>query len=383
MPSTSRSETIHPLSPSVVRDLAAWSGLPVITSLYLDIDGRRYPRRSELQPEIALLMRTARDQAASLGTAAEAAVEADLGHVRRWLAQPFDRAARRGIAFFSCDHKGLFTAVGLSTPVYEQVAVGPTPALSQLCDALPRGARALVVLVDRRGARFVRLEQGRIDEHPGPIDEPPRQVDTDVELGSFERFHEEAARHHFRRVADALTQEIARWPTQRLVLGGDAEAVAGLEQHLPPALGALVVGRIALPMTSAPVALERAAREPMAAFDEKWRSTLVDDLRQRVERGTGGVAGVAATLVTLREHRVATLVVTRGFAVPGRRCPQCGWTGVEEGAVGCRECRAPTDPLTDVVDAAVCDAISQDADVLPCDSAELRALGGLGALERF
>ena len=70
--------------------------------------------------------------------------------------------------------------------------------------------------------------------------------------------------------------------------------------------------------------------------------------------------------------------MTRGFAVPGRRCPQCGWTGVEEGAVGCRECRAPTDPLTDVVDAAVCDAISQDADVLPCDSAELRALGVSG-----
>jgi len=381
MPTTSKSETTHTLSSSVVRDIATWQGRPVITTVYLDIDGRRYPRRSDLQPEIALVIRTARDLAALLGPAAVAAVEADLGHVHRWLAESFDRAAHRGIALFSCHHDGRFTAIALSTAVREQVAVGPTPAVAQLCEALARETRALVVLVDRRGARLVRLEQGRVDELTGPVDEPPRQVNTDVELGSFERLHEEATRRHFRRVADAVTYELARWPAQRLVLGGNAKAVAGIEQNLPPALAALVVGRVALPMTSAPVTLGRAALDAIEAFDKKRRSTLVDDLRQRVERGVGGVAGLSATLGALRERRVATLCVTRGFAAPGRRCPRCGWTDVD--AVSCPECAISTDLLADVVEVAICDALNQGADVEPCDSAELQALGGLGVIERF
>lgn len=383
MPSTSRSETTNTLSFSVIRDLAAWWGHPVVTTVYLDVDGRRFPRRSDLKPQIALLSRVARDQAVPFGTAAVAAVEADLGHVHRWLADPIDRTALRGVALFSCDQDGLLRVIGLSTPVREQVAVGPTPALGQLCEALGRRARALVALVDRRELRLVRLVQGRVDEHAGPVDEPPRQVDTDVELGSFERLHEEATRRHLRRAADAVVDELTRWPAEHLVLGGPVEAVTALEQALASTVAALVVGRITLPVRSAPAEVALAAWDVIEAFDEKRRSALVDDLRQRVERGMGGVAGAAATLDALGERRVATLIVTRGFAAPGSRCRRCGWLVAGVGTVPCPECGTPTDPLADVVEAAIASALGQDADVQPCEGAELEALGSLGAIERF
>ena len=73
MSSTSRSETTNTLSFSVIRDLAAWWGHPVVTTVYLDVDGRRFPRRSDLKPQIALLSRVARDQAAPFGPAVVAA----------------------------------------------------------------------------------------------------------------------------------------------------------------------------------------------------------------------------------------------------------------------------------------------------------------------
>jgi len=92
---------------------------------------------------------------------------------------------------------------------------------------------------------------------------------------------------------------------------------------------------------------------------------------------------VAATLDALGERRVATLIVSRGFATPGSRCRRCGWLVAGVGTAPCPECGTPTDPLADVVEAAIASALGQDADVQPCEGAELEALGSLGAIERF
>jgi hypothetical protein len=148
-------------------------------------------------------------------------------------------------------------------------------------------------------------------------------------------------------------------------------------------VAALVIGRLALPMSSAPDVLARAAWDVIDTFDERRRSALVDDLRQRVGRGVGGVAGLAATLDALGEHRVATLVVARGFAAPGSRCPRCGWSVADTGAEPCPACGTPTDPLADVVEAAIASALSQNVAVELCDALELQVLGGLGAIEYF
>jgi hypothetical protein len=382
MPSRSRSETTDTLSATVVSGLAAWRGNPVVTTIYLDVDGRRLPRRSDLKAHVDLLFRVARDQAARLGPPVVAAVEGDLDHVERWLAD-MDRTALRGVALFSCGQDALFRVVGLSTPVRDQVAVAPTPALAQLCEALDRGARALVALVDRRELRLVRLEQGRVDEHAGLVDEPPRQVDTDVELGSFGRLHEEEARRHLRRSADAVSDELARWPAERIVLGGPVEAVSWLEEALAPSVSALAVGRITLPMRCAPAEVALAAWKVIEVFDEQRRSALVEDLRQRAERGVGGAAGLPATLDALGARRVETLLVARGFAAPGRRCPRCEWLVQDAGATPCPGCGTATDVLDDVVEAAIGAAVGQDADVEVCDGAEIEALGNIGAVERF
>ena len=55
------------LDSSVLRDLAGWEpdGLPV-SSLYLDIDGRRLPRPQDLQQRAAEVAHGLKDQAAGL-----------------------------------------------------------------------------------------------------------------------------------------------------------------------------------------------------------------------------------------------------------------------------------------------------------------------------
>jgi len=383
MPSTPTSVTSQPLGVELLRELAAWEGHPVVTSLYFDVDGRRFPRRSDLEPQIGETVRLAKEQATVLGPGAVAAVEADLAHVHDWLAEPHSRAGVRGVALFSDDHDGLWRAVTVPTAVRDQVSIGPVPALAQLCQALGDGARALVVVMDGRSARFVRLEQGLAGERAGPADEQARRVDTDVELGSFERLHEEHTRQHVRRTADALDKELRQWPAQRLVLSGPDEVVATLVRDLPPDVAGRIVGRITIPATSGTDAVADAARQVIEAFDEERRSTLVDELRQRFERGTDGVAGMAATLEALGARRVATLVVAPGVGAPGRRCTGCGRLVAGSDEIACPDCQGATEPVLDVVEAAVAAALRQGAAVEVCDVPALDDLGHIGAVERF
>ena len=58
---------------SVVRKLARWdpNGVP-ITSVYLTVDGRRYPRKSEYEVRLDELLRRARAQAEAEGLSKEA-----------------------------------------------------------------------------------------------------------------------------------------------------------------------------------------------------------------------------------------------------------------------------------------------------------------------
>ncbi|HXX90072.1 MAG TPA: hypothetical protein VEI83_07605 [Acidimicrobiales bacterium] len=383
MPSTPTSVTSQPLSRQALHELVTWDGHPVVTSLFLDVDGRRFPRRSDLEPQIGELVRLAKEQAASLGPTVSAAVEADLAHVHAWLAEPLGRKDVRGVALFSIDRDRLWRALTLPTPVRPQVSIGPAPALAQLCEALRVGAPALAVLADGRGTRFLRMEQGRVDEHAGPVDEPGRRVDTDLELGSFDRLHEERVRRHLRRTAQAVETELRRWPAQRLVLGGPGEVVSVLEELLAPDAATLVVGRVTLPMASRAGDVADAARQVIEAFEEERRASLVDELRQRCERGAAGVAGVAGTLGAIGGRRVATLVVAPGFVAPGRRCPGCRRLVASPDEVACPDCGTSTEPLLDVIEAAVCAALRQEADVEICGGPTLDALGHIGAIERF
>lgn len=366
---------------SEVRELAAFRGDPVVTSVYLDVDGRLYPRASDIDPRIDHLERLARTHAELLGKQVVTAVETDLLRIRDWLAAGIDRKVTRGVAAFSCAARDFFRTFTLPVAVRDHVALGPAPDVAELCMVLASDEHALVVITDRQKSRLFRLECGEIEELQGPVDELARQVDTDVELGSFERHDQEADRRHLRKVARALIDELAQRSTQRLVLGGPAVVVRQLEGQLPPRVRARVAGSISVAMSASTSQVKDAAREIVHQERRGRQAALVDKLRGRAEQGAGAVSGLVGTLSTLRTGRVAVLVVARDFEAPGGRCQVC----MELVADGrrCPECGATTIAVDNVVAAAIAQACAQHAQVEFCDPAQLDAMGGIGAIERF
>jgi peptide subunit release factor 1 (eRF1) len=91
--------------------------------------------------------------------------------------------------------------------------------------------------------------------------------------------------------------------------------------------------------------------------------------------------GLSPTLKALGESRVATMVLGMDMRHPGRMCPSCG--RLADKGRRCATCGAETHEVTDVVEAAVIQALRQGARVETTEDAAFRERGGVGALLRF
>jgi hypothetical protein len=367
---------------SAVRTLAQRRGDPVVTSVYLDVDGRHRPVRSECEAAFAQLAENAVQRARKVGGADLArAVGADVERMRVALARLGDRSAVRGVAMFACSGQSFFETVALPRPVRDEASFGPAPHLLQLVGALDEYERFLAVLVDWRRLRLLRVELGEVTELPALVEPAARSVDVTVELGGYGRHRAEGRRGHLRRAAEAVEKALADWPCDRVVVAGPDVSVAGLEEHLGPSVRRLIVGKAGVDVWASPRVVLDAVAAVATSAERRHEAEVVEELRQRTAGGHRGMVGLEDTFAALSRRTVATLVVSDGFTSPGAVCATCGWRGAALRL--CPVCRTTTDEVTDIVGLAVAEALAQGAEVEVCQGTELDRLGRIGALERW
>jgi peptide subunit release factor 1 (eRF1) len=368
------------LNESLVHELSHHRGEPAVSTVYLDVDGRHRPVAADYQ---AAFERLADDLARRAGRAGDArllqAVERDLERMRSWLGQRLDRSTTRGLALFSCSVQGFFEVVQLPRPVRDEAGFGPTARVGQLAALLDQYEPVVVALIDRRRLRLLRVELGEIQELPGIVDVEPRAVDTSVELGTFERHSEELELTHYRRAAEIVEHAVSA--TDRLLLGGTDEAVAGLEDQLHVTARRRISGRVEAALRADVREILDSVLEVDELAERHSENEAVELLRQRLAGNFGAVVGLEATLEALTEGRVGTLLVADGFRAPGARCPACGVVSIESGA--CRSCGAPTVEVDDIVEVAVDEAVAHRSRVEFCHATDLDQLGSIGAIERY
>ena len=370
------------ISEAAVRKLAGRTGDPAVTSVYLDVDGRHRPVRADYEAAFERLTDELRRRARARADARLAKnVDADIEVMRSWLGHGVDRTETRGVALFSNAERGYFEAVRLPRSVRDEVALGPTPRVTQIVALLDEHERFLVALVDRERLRLLRFELGEVEELPALTDAVPTTADARGELGSWANYTEEAIRAHFRRAADHLAATLARWPAHRLLLGGPEEAVAGLEGHLTQQVAGMVAGRVNVRVAAPLKEIAEAALEVEESVERHHEAEAVEALRQRAAGGERAVVGLAATLTALQGGRVDTLLVSQDFTAPGAECPSCRHVGVD--VRQCPRCGTTNMEIDDVVEVAVDLAVGQRATVEFCRGGELDQFGRIGALERY
>jgi peptide subunit release factor 1 (eRF1) len=375
------------ISEDRIRALAGHRGSSVITSCYLDVDGRRHPRHADYETQLDHLVRQGREKAAGYGPEAARSVAGDLDRIATWVRSGFERSHVRGLAFFACSADAFFEVVESPLPVRSEVVVNHTPHVRPLESILQAYERFAVVLVDRQRARLFRFELGELTEHTEVFDAIPRGDGTGGHPGqgsrgaAVQRHSDEVAHRHLKHAAEVTFAELQGRPVDHLILGGPHEVVVELESLLHPWIREKVADRLAISASAGPDEVRQAALLVESAVTRRGEAALVERLRDAIGTG-GGVGGLETTLAALVERRVDLLLVSEGYETEGWRCRSCRYLG----PLGrqCPVCAKPMDLVDDVVEEAVEEALANKCRVqMVRENADLDVLGRIGALLRF
>ena len=371
------------LDDGLLRKLADWSadGVP-ITSLHLDVDGRRAVGRGDyltrLEPLLKSLNLNGWDRER------RASVAGDLDRIRRYVREEFDRSGVRGLAIFSASASGLWETVQVARPLRDRIEVGSRPNLLPLEVVLESLETFCVALVDRERARVFVVEGDRAEEVEEFKDDVPGRHDQGGWSQSrYQRHIEEHVHRHLKRTAEVLRAVQERRPFDHLVLGGAEELVAELERELHDYVSRRIVDRTPMPISTSAAAAVAHCQELERLREASREAEALSRLVSEVEGRTGrAVAGLADTLAALEAGRVDTLVVDARFHAEGVRCPACGHLDLREGP--CAACGTETTGVERLEEVTVEEALRRRCRVETVGSApSLDSLGRIGALLRF
>ena len=354
------------LTTDTVRALSSFRGHGApVTTCYLDVDGRRFPRHQDYVHELDVLLRRARAEQDGHQHDGHQSVHADLDKIEHHVRGGIDRSRVRGVAMFSCSRGRLLEGDRAAGARSSQVVVEPAPHVRQLESVLDEYERFGMVVADSQRARVFLFEVGEVVERTELFDTV-----------------EEVKHQHLRHAAEVAFRLFQEEPFDHLVIGAPPEVAAELAACLHPYLRDRLVERLSLSVQATDEQLRRAALDVERAVERKKEQALVRKLRDAVGSGRRGVGGLDPTLRALVERRVEHLLVSQGYRAPGWHCRPCGYLA----KVGrrCPLCNEPMDQTSDVVEHAIEQAVTQSCRVEVCvENADLDVLGGIGALLRY
>jgi peptide chain release factor subunit 1 len=341
-----------------LRKLAEWgsNGIPV-SSLYLDVDGRRYPRRQDYMVRARHLCHDLTRQVQDRGLDREArnSVSQDAARMLDHL-NAMDRGATRGVAVFSCTKAGLWEVVTVPRPLPDRASVEPHPYVIPLEALVETYESFCSTLVDRARARVFLARMGQIQERTEVFDDVPGRHDQGGwSQARYQRHIEEHATSHLKHVAEVLLRFHKVRKFDHLILAVPEELLPEFERALHDYLKRRIVARITLPMTAtAAEVLERslAVEEDIEKSRERQ---VVKRLAAESNAGRNAVTGLGPVLDALNSERVETLVVPFGLARAGFQCAGYGHLAAE--GTACSLCQARLEAVPDLIDAAVAWAI--------------------------
>ncbi len=368
------------ISEAAIRELAGIRGnIAPITSCYLDVDGRRLVRHQDVEHELDGVLRNARQRANG-----HRSVHDDLQRIEAFVKGGLDRSATRGLAIFACAASDLWEVIELPKPVRSCLVINHAPAVGQLESMVQEHEPIGVLLADKQRAQLYVFELGQLVDRSELLDELPRDYDSrgERERGTPQHHREELAHQHLRHAARAAFDLWQARGFLHLAIGASDHIASELEQTLHPYLQARLCGRVSVAVGAAPADVLAAAETVEAEVERTREAALVARLKEAAATDRRGVAGLATTLTALAQHRVERLVVSKGFAQEGWRCPDTGALAL----IGPKhpDTGVAMERVTNVVEDAIEEALTQRIPVTICvGNADLDVLGRIGALLRY
>lgn len=181
-------------------------------------------------------------------------------------------------------------------------------------------------------------------------------------------------------IAERLEELVRDGPARGIVVAGPDDHTAALVRFLPDSLAARVLGTARLNPTSAtPADVQEAAYRTGEEHERKAVAAELAGLEESI--GTGwAVEGARETLVALSRGQVRTLYVRENLEGGGFRC-----SATRKLVLAKADCAGEGDPqpVRDLVDEAIEEALRQRARVVVPHEAVADVVDGLAATLRF
>jgi peptide chain release factor subunit 1 len=319
--------------------------------LYIDVDGRRYPRKHDYLIRAEQLCNRLQKDSEELERPAHLSVSKDSARMLEFLEQ-LERGDTRGVALFSGSAAGLWEQVLAPRPLRDRVAIAPHPYVLPLEALLEMYQSFCTVIVDREKARILLAKMGRIREESELLDDVPGQHDQGGwSQARYQRHIEDHVERHFKHVADALLRYLKRGGFDHLILAGPQEVLPEFERQLHDYVKRRIVSRTQLAMTATAAEVLERSLVVEAELERRREREIVERLVAGAKAGRNAVLGLPPVLDAVNDGRVDTLVVPFGLEAPGVRCTECG--RLAERGSRCRICGGPMEPLPDLIEEAV------------------------------
>jgi peptide chain release factor subunit 1 len=353
-------------------------------SLYLALDASREGRLQAL----AQMVKTKEQQLNDNGSAKTwQSLAPDINLLTRYV-EELPLGPDRGLALFTCSANGVFSVHTLPVVVPNLMELGPAPYIRPLAALAGDHCRTLVVVLDKRRARFFEGFMGEVAELAElEIENQAVPLERDGDRGRAgetrtTRRADEALSRLFKDINHKITEVFEGKKFQQLMVGGAKGALEAFLAQLPASLAERLGGSFNCDAgaTVSQVGKEVASAQPAARKlrQERLLATLADNL------GPGGQAatGLNQVLAALHAGQVHILFVRRGFTASGGSCPSCGRLRHVDGE--CPLCNEEMTLVSDVVNLAVARAIESGATLEQIDGdSKLNELGEIAALLRY
>jgi len=376
--------------PSQVREqivaLSRFQGGSLLTtSFFLDVDPAKRTRK-EILLDARNMIAGARAEAAAMDAARDkkGSLEKDLAAIEAYCANNMSSSAP-GLAVYSCSGAGFWETLDLPEAPQNRIVFDRNPYIRPVNRILESRRRFLVLILDRREARWYEVYMSRIGPLASLSSDIPKKAKSGVEGQETKRIerHVDALVHgHLKRAAQTTFDILKKNGFAGLWIGCTDELYGDFESLLNPTVREKIKGRLkakpADPLDKVLHEAEDLERRLKAGEED----TLLKKLVGEIEKGKQARSGLRDCLAALNKGEVQTLVVTRHHLVPGKFCPRCSLLYADE--LKCPACERKTETRPDIIDEAIEAAVRRHCDVKYVTSpTRLDHYGKIGAFLRY
>lgn len=359
-----------------------------VTSLYLNVDGRRFKKKDyEIKLKAFIKDRKLDVDKLGLNQEAQKSVLTDFEKIYNFINLEFDGKGAKSLAVFCCSGLNFWKVFTLQQTIHPRLVVSKQVFIRPLEAMITDNKQYFAILVSRDKARLFEYNMRELLEHSQILDEVPGQVKMagwyGLEERRIERHIEDYVHRHFKKVAEGAFNYYQNNTLAYFIIGGRKEIIPEFERHLHSNIRNLIKVRIKIDVEAPISELTSALETAVYDFENNEERRMINKLLDQKGPDGLGISGLKATLRAMWHGQVHTLFIPENYSRPGYYCPECWFMSNNEEL--CANDNTTMKRSHDIIEDLIETAMYQNCEIVRLKDKDL--LAGeheyIGALLRF